>query len=53
MPIKQSFDKRGKYYQFGDSGKKYYFNTERGRKMAYEKAQIHGQAIAISKYIKK
>jgi hypothetical protein len=47
MPIHKRTDSFGSYYQFGDHGKKYYF--ERGNKQseqqAYNKAKRQGAAI--------
>lgn len=44
MPIKKGKD----YFQYGDSGKKYYFSTEKGKKEAYMKAFKQGYAIQLS-----
>lgn len=49
MPIINSSDKRGRYYKWGKSGKKYYYNTERGKKRAKSKAIAQGRAILFGR----
>lgn len=51
MPIKAKKDKKGNFFQFGKTGKKYYYrmNDIRSRELAYDKALRQGQAISISK----
>lgn len=44
MPIQEGKN----YFQYGDTGKKYYYNTEKGKKEAYMKAFKQGYAIQIS-----
>lgn len=51
MPAKRGYTTKGGdrvgYYQWGNSGKKYYYTpgSERSRKRAKTKAQKQGQAI--------
>jgi hypothetical protein len=47
MPIQRRIDSKGPYYQWGNSGKKYYYTLgdSVSRRKAYEKARR--QAIAI------
>ncbi len=51
MPIHLRHDKKlGKhYYQYGNSGKKYYFTTKLGQDNAYHKAVKQTAAINIQK----
>jgi hypothetical protein len=51
MPINRRQDKNGPFYQYGDTGHKYYYipNNKRSREIAYEKCRKQGQAITISK----
>ena len=50
MPVKRKEDKRGPYYQWGNSGKKYRYisGNERSRQKAYRKALKQGKAIILS-----
>jgi hypothetical protein len=47
MPIKEGYDQDGHFYQWGNSGKRYYFNreNEEERNAAYIKAQRQRTAI--------
>ena len=47
MPIHQGNDKKGSYYQWGESGKKYYFNQNSIRSMKIEHNKALRQAGAI------
>ena len=47
MPVLKKYDEKGAYYQFGDSGKKYYVE-EHGDEEARKLAVKQGQAIKIS-----
>ena len=49
MPIFKKKDIKGFYYRFGHSGKKYYYNTSRSQKIAYNKALKQTQAIHANK----
>ncbi|HNQ21295.1 MAG TPA: hypothetical protein PKI46_09560 [Bacteroidales bacterium] len=49
MPIKQGEDEYGKYYKYGEQGKKYYYSNEKSRIAAKEKAYKQGIAIQYSK----
>lgn len=49
MPTRLKTDKLGKYYQWGESGKKYYIK-EYGKKEAKNKADKQGKAIYSSGY---
>lgn len=55
MPINIGYDKLGSYYQFGKTGKKYYYNpkSSRSKIMAYNKALKQSKAIEWSKHNKK
>jgi hypothetical protein len=44
MPIHQGTDSNGLFYQYGNSGKKYYF-TRKSEKKAYQKARLQTMAI--------
>ena len=50
MPIHRGKDSKGTYYQWGDSGKKYYYTTgdSKSRKKAREKAEEQAKAIYAS-----
>lgn len=52
MPIYLKKDSQGHYYQFGDHGKKYYFNTRsrNSRDSAYTKAFLQEKAIFANRY---
>jgi len=47
MPVQQGTDKKGPFYRYGKSGKKYYYKSrdESSRKRAKQKATIQGYAI--------
>lgn len=47
MPVKQGYNKGKGFYQYGDSGKKYYYviGNEKQRKEAKRKSIIQGYAI--------
>ncbi len=47
MPIEQKRDKKGKFYRYGKTGKRYYYTTEAGRKTSKRKAMIYGYAIQM------
>lgn len=54
MPIHKGYDRNKKkfYYQFGETGKKYYFSqNEKSRDIAYSKALRQARAIEFSKHI--
>ncbi len=52
MPVKRGHDKKGKFYRYGKTGKKYYFKTEAQRKRAKQKAMIQAYAIEMNrKYV--
>ena len=50
MPIHNSRDKKGSYFQWGSSGKKYHYapNNKRAKTQAKSKATSQGQAIKTS-----
>ena len=50
MPINRGTDSDGKFYRYGDSGKKYHYTTEIGRKRAKGKAEEQGRAVERSKH---
>jgi len=52
MPIRESSDRLGDFFQYGHSGKKYYYRTPRERFIAYQKCLQQTRAIARSKYSK-
>ncbi len=45
MPIHLGVKDGKRFVQYGTSGKKYFFTTQKGMEKAYEKA--HAQAVAI------
>ena len=45
MPIVESKDDFGKYFQFGKHGTKYYYFSEKGRKSAYKSCLKQARAI--------
>jgi hypothetical protein len=47
MPIHQGIDAKGTYYQYGQTGKKYYYTTPKGETIALQKAKKQTMAIAI------
>ena len=49
MPTHLGSDKHGNYAQWGNQ-KKYYYKTERGKRLAITKANKQGEAIEISTY---
>jgi hypothetical protein len=51
MPITRKTDKKGSFYQFGDTGKRYYYKTkdDKSRNSAKKRAMKQGQAIEINK----
>jgi hypothetical protein len=51
MPVRRGKDKDGAYYQWGESGKKYRYETrnERSRQAAKKKAEKQGQAVKASR----
>jgi hypothetical protein len=55
MPILNNKDTKGSYYQFGTTGKKYYYKTGnvKLRTLARAKAAKQGRAIEWSKHRKK
>lgn len=55
MPIYEGKDSEGYYYQYGNHGKRYYYNpaNERSRKSAHKKAIIQMAAIHYSGYREK
>lgn len=54
MPVHRGQDSKGKaFYQWGNSGKKYYYtsNNEQSREKAKKKAQLQGRAAHAAGYI--
>ena len=51
MPVHRGTDKDGAYYQWGESGKKYRYETgsSQSREGAKKKAEKQGRAIEASK----
>lgn len=49
MPVNHRKDKEGKYFQWGDHGKKYYYKKESEKEEARLKALKQGWAISIYK----
>lgn len=49
MPLRHSSDSSGKYYQWGNANKRYYYNSESERKSAKQQAIRQGYAIEKSK----
>jgi hypothetical protein len=52
MPVKRGKDNKGPYYQWGDSGKKYHYESgnQKSRERAKDKAQKQGQAAHAAGY---
>lgn len=52
MPVKRGRDKKGYFYRWGSSGKKYYFKKgdRSARTRAKNKAERQGRAIRASGY---
>ena len=52
MPIKRGTDTKGSFYKYGDSGKKYYYESgnKQSRDLAHKKASKQGVAIEISRH---
>jgi hypothetical protein len=53
MPTHEGKDKKGKFVQWGKSGKKYYYKDEQSKKEAIKKADSQASAIYASGYKKK
>jgi hypothetical protein len=55
MPVHRGKDKKGPYYRYGSSGKKYYYipGNKRSRAIALSKAKRQGIAIYSSGYREK
>jgi hypothetical protein len=45
MPVQRGTDRKGGFYRYGKSGKKYRYSSESGRKKAKAKASMQGRAI--------
>lgn len=52
MPVHRGSDSKGSYYQWGNSGKKYYYTTNnvQSRNRAKEKAELQGKAAYANGY---
>jgi hypothetical protein len=52
MPVHRGEDKKGPYYQWGDSGKKYHYKAgeAKSRERAKRKATKQGQAVRATGY---
>ncbi len=52
MPVHRGKDRKGAYYQWGDSGKRYYYETgdQQSREAAKDKAKRQGRAARASGY---
>lgn len=50
MPVHKGEDEKGTFYQWGKSGKKYYYTDELSEKEAIEKANKQARAIYASGY---
>ena len=52
MPVHRGNDHYGPYYQWGSSGKRYYYiiNDKKSRDKAKQQAQTQGNAIFASGY---
>jgi Tol biopolymer transport system component len=48
MPLITGQEGTKKYYSWGKDGKKYYYNTDTGRKLAKKRALKQGVAISYS-----
>jgi len=47
MPVHCGRDKNGPYYQWGDSGKKYYYTSGNKQSRDAAKEKSHKQGVAI------
>ena len=47
MPVHIGHDKKGSYYQWGNSGKKYYYKTGQKKSREYAKKKAAKQGIAV------
>jgi hypothetical protein len=50
MPIYSRKDSKGHFYQYGDTGAKYYYTNQHDESDAYEKALKQTQAIKASEW---
>jgi hypothetical protein len=52
MPVQRKADIKGSYYQWGSTGKKYYYlpNNRQSREKAKELAMRQGRAIQANKH---
>jgi hypothetical protein len=50
MPVHSGHDSLGDYYQWGQHGKRYYYDTPEGKEKAYESALRQARAIYASGY---
>ena len=52
MPVHQRKDKSGPYFQWGDHGKKYYYDpkSDRSKENARQRAAKQGRAIKASQF---
>lgn len=50
MPTHKGHDSNGSYYQWGDSGKKYYYKNSDGASRAKSKADAQGRAAYANGY---
>ena len=50
MPVHRGTDLHGSYYQWGNSGKRYYYipKNNKSRENAKKKAEIQGRAVLAS-----
>lgn len=48
MPIHIGYDAKGNYIQYGKTGKKYYFKTEKQKQDAYYRCLTQSRAIKAS-----
>ncbi len=54
MPIHNLQNQYGRYFQYGNSGKKYYYTIDpKSKKLAYKKVIKQMKAIEISRHKKK
>jgi hypothetical protein len=52
MPVHKGSDNRGNFFQYGTTGKRYYYKTDKGEKLALNRANKQGKAIQTSKKLK-
>ena len=50
MPVEKKKDKKGMFFQYGQTGTKYYYDSKKSEERAFRKAQTQERAIKASGY---